>query len=155
MILTRLPPYGNVAKRFRRHASNDWHIGHYKLFGTDLHNDIASQIWDFSIEHYVFFLDNVGSLEDLLKGLDDLDPFVDDAIAVARNMSEAGFADFKLALAHEHRCSSGEEPESRMPVVFNDLVLPILFIPAMLLADKAAVSMGTALIRIMETELGL
>ena len=152
-MLAKLPYYGDVAVRFRRHAAIDWDISNHRAFGEDSEGSIASQVWDFQMEHYVYFLDNVSSSDALIRGLNDLDPFVDDALKVAQLMTEVGFASFKLALIHERKVARNEAAESIMPKEFSPVVLPLKFLWAMQLAHTAKVAMGTALIRTMEEEI--
>lgn len=102
---------------------------------------------EFESFNYTYFLDNAGSLQDLLKGLEELSPFADDALEVARSMTEQDFCDFKLALVHERK-----HGESRMPERFSCLLIPDRFIAGQLVAEKFDVPLGAALIRIMEME---
>lgn len=99
---------------------------------------------------YVFFLDNVGNKEDLVLGLTELRPFADDALEIARDMTDQDFADFKRKLALERR---GED--SAMSTAHRIIVLPSQIFRAMMMADKARAPVGTALVRMLEVELGV
>jgi hypothetical protein len=141
-----------LRKRLGRKAFDDWNVSRSDLFGRDPVEGSLNSMYCFTIVHYVHFLDNVSSLRDLIEGLFQLSPFVDDALAVAEYMSEADFAEFKLALISERKAAL-DEGESIMPERYNSLVLPSRFAMAIILADRGRVSLGPALIRIMETEL--
>lgn len=118
---------------------------------TNLFGDTGCDIYDFEIYNYTYFLDNVRSIEDLLEGLKQLSPFVDDALAVAERMSYQDFVDFKLALAYEHRLAK-ENGNSKMPKKYMPLVVPKWFIPALHIAEKFEAPLGIALIRLVECE---
>ncbi len=113
----------------------------------ELFGDVGADINDFQLFNYTYFLDNVRSLQDLLKGLEELSPFADDALDVARSMTERDFCDFKLALAHERW-----QGESRMPERFFHLLIPDKFIAGQPIAEKFEAPLGAVLIRIMEIE---
>lgn len=97
---------------------------------------------------YIYFLDNVSSLEELNQGLEELSPFADDALEVTKSMSERDFCDFKLALPAERDGKDGHMPEQ-----FVSLLLPTRLLKAMFLSQKAAAPLGTTLIRMLEVEL--
>ena len=97
---------------------------------------------------YVYFLNNVQNKEDLILGLTELRPFADDALEVARQMTDFDFVNFKLALVHERQ---GEN--SKMSAAHRIIVLPAKILQAMIIADKAVAPVGSALVRILETEL--
>lgn len=116
----------------------------WKLFGT-------SEIYGLDeMSQYVSFLDKVNPLEDLVRGLAELSPFADDALVVAKSMTEGDFCTFKLALPFERR---GDE--SKMPERFGSILLPDRFIPAIFLSEKAGAPLGATLVRILEVELGV
>ncbi len=112
---------------------------------------------DFELSDYVGFLDRVNSREDLLRGLRQLDPFVDDALASAESMTDEEFPIFKNALAIERQIKSQLETEesieqtpgkcvkSIMPDKFYSLLLPIRFIQGKLIADQFATSLEVAM----------
>jgi hypothetical protein len=139
-------------KKLGRESFDYWNISCPDLFGDDPVEGSADEMYCFTMGHYVHFLDNVGSLHDLIEGLFQLSPFVDDAFLVAQSMSESDFVEFKLSLISERKAAKGEG-ESKMPQKYFCLLLPGRFPSAILLAEKACVSMGPALIRIMETEM--
>lgn len=150
-----------LRKRLGKSAFRDWDIECRELFGqnpdaesgTDEHYT-PGDMYCFTLWHYTHFLDTVKSLDDLLRGLFQLSPFVDDAFKVAESMSDADFVEFKLALVQERKCARGEG-ESKMPQKYSSLLLPDRFLVAIFLSNQACVSLGPALIRHMETELGL
>ena len=113
----------------------------------ELFGDAGCDINDFQIDNYTYFLDNVKSCEDLIRGLRQLSPLADDALLVAEDMSEREFHKFKHVLAKERR---GEY--SNAPKKFRVIMMPSLFTPAILLADKFQVPLGTALIKLIERE---
>ena len=102
------------------------------------------------MSQYVHFIDNIRSRNELIRGFKALSPFADDALAVAKGMTEQDFWSFKLALPSERRGEGG-----KMPECFGTLLLPDRFLGAISLAEKAATPLGTALVRILETELGI
>jgi hypothetical protein len=127
---------------------------------------------DFELSDYVEFLDKVSSREDLLRGLRQLDPFVDDALASAEAMTDEEFPAFKAALAIERQINfprdnsdqlelklsidpwlEGQIPESIMPEKFHPLCLPARFLESKTIADRAAISLEVAMERIYEGEL--
>lgn len=112
-----------------------------KLFG-----DIGADIYDFEETNWKFFLDNVGSLEDLLKGLHQLTPWVDDALGIAEHMNVQDFRKFKKALAKERL------GEKRMPRKYHALIIPEKFILGSILAEKFEVSLGTAMVQLTEPQ---
>ena len=124
-----------------------------KLMGTprgvsrELFGDVGCDINDFELFNYVYFLDNVKSLRDLLKGLEELSPLADDALEVAKLMTEQDFWNFKRTLVYERK-----QKESRMLQKFFHLLIPDRFLAGQQIAKKARVPLGAVLIRIMEWE---
>jgi hypothetical protein len=115
----------------------------------ELFGDTGCDIHDFESYNYVYFLDNVNSLEDLVKGLTELSPLFDEALIVARKMTENDFFDFKLQLAHERKIVKSEiYEESKLQRKYFPIVLPSIFISAHLITEKYEVPLGVALIRI-------
>jgi len=115
-----------------------------ELFGGDTGVDMH----DFELYNYKFFLDDVKSVNQLLEGLQHLSPLADDTLAVAEKMKEQDFLRFKEALQYERKMK-----DSKLPNEYTPLVIPQRFIQAGLLSKKFEVSLGTALIRIMELEI--
>jgi hypothetical protein len=149
------------------------------ILSRDLFGDVPD--CDFELVHYVGFLDRVASRDDLIRGLKELDPFVDDALAVAEGMNEKDFQDFKKALIHERSLKSNADGRSIMPSLcgqpalpeqfvpehalvdedctimppgYDVLLMPERFIPAHALAAKAYTTLEVVLIRIMQHENG-
>lgn len=122
-----------------------------QLFGNTRYCDIH----DFEEEDYIYFLDHVRSRDDLLTGLCELSPFADDALDIAERMNDQDFYRFKLALACERGRARREEGagESVLPKKYGKVVLPTSFLKAHFLAEKFAVSLGVALIRMFELEI--
>lgn len=150
-----------LRKRLRRPAFRDWDVRRRELFGQNSVADLSSDesctpgdMYCFTLWHYTHFLDEVKSIADLIEGLFQLSPFADDALEVALGMSESDFIEFKLELV-QGRKAAREGGESVMLERYYALLLPNRFPMAIVLADKARVSLGVALIRLMETELGL
>jgi hypothetical protein len=150
-----------LRKKLGKPVFRDWDIQCRELFGQNPEAEPSSDelctpadMYCFTIWHYTHLLDNVKSLSDLIEGLFQLSPFADDALEVALAMSEADFIEFKLVLVQERKSARGEG-ESKMLEKYFSLVLPERFSMAIMLSGQAAVSLGPALIRIMETELGL
>ena len=114
---------------------------------SDLFGDVGCDIHDFEPYNYTYFLDNVKSIEDLLKGLCQLSPLADDALKVAERMNQQDFYEFKSALAYERR-----QEDSRLPNKYDALVIPKWFIPAISIADKCKMPLGAALIRVIKYE---
>ena len=111
---------------------------------------------DFELSDYVDFLDGVGSREDLLRGLRQLDPFVDDALASAEAMTDEEFPVFKAALAVERQIKPMPEQrmqESIMPSKFYPILLPTMFMSAKMIADDFETSLEIALRRMYELQL--
>lgn len=124
----------------------EWELS-YRLFGN-----IGYNIYDFEMGNYVYFLDNIKSLADLIEGLFVLSPLADDALEVAEQMNENDFYDFKIALARERGiCQRGGEIDSIFPTRYMPLLIPEQFVLGNSLADKFEVSLGTALIRVIES----
>lgn len=117
-----------------------------RLFG-----DPGCDIHDFEMGNYLYFLDNVKSLADLIEGLFVLSPLADDALEVAEQMNESDFYDFKIALAHERGICQRGEMDSIFPARYMPLLIPKQFVWGNFLADKFEVPLGTALIRIIES----
>jgi len=112
----------------------------------DLFGDVGADINDFEAYNYIYFLDNVKSIEDLLEGLCQLSPLADDALEVAEHMDQQDFYEFKLALAYERR------QDSKLPNKYSALVIPNWFIYAIPVTDKCKIPLGAALIRVIESE---
>ena len=115
-----------------------------ELFGGDAGVDMH----DFELYNYRFFLDDVKSVNQLLEGLQHLSPLADDALVVVEKMKEQDFLIFREALQYERKMK-----DSKLPNEYTPLVIPQRFIQAGLLSEKFGVSLGTALIRIMESEI--
>ena len=113
----------------------------------DLFGDVGVIINDFEKDNYIYFLDNVKSLEDLLEGLRQLSPLADDALEVAENMNHQNFYKFKIALIYERR-----QEDSKMPDRYLALVIPRWFMYALPWAEKYGVPLGNVTIRLMELE---
>lgn len=96
----------------------------------------------------MYFLNNVASLESLEEGLRQLSPLADDALAVAEQMDEEDFSEFKRALSHERHIAQ-EGGESRMPIKYGPLLIPERFLVATPVAEKFAVGLGATCMRIM------
>ncbi len=114
----------------------------------ELFGDIGADFHDFEIENYIYFLDNVSSLEDLGRGLKELSPFADDALSVAEKMTEKDFKLFKLKLKSERT----QQYESSVPNKFINLLIPSRFLQASFIAKSFNVCLGVMLIRIAQTE---
>jgi hypothetical protein len=112
---------------------------------SNLFGDTGSDIRDFEIYNWLYFLDNVNSLEDLLEGLYQLSPLADDALEVAEQMSKQDFRKFKKALAKEREGENRTEPRKYQP-----LLIPKRFTLGALVAEKFEVSLGMAVIQLME-----
>lgn len=123
----------------------EWELS-YRLFGN-----IGYNIYDFEMGNYVYFLDNVKSLADLIEGFIQLSPLANDALEVAEQMNENDFYDFKIDLAHERSICQRYEMDSIFPARYIPLLIPEQFVLGSLLADKFIVPLGTALIRIIES----
>ncbi|MEK7116852.1 MAG: hypothetical protein AAB837_01665 [Patescibacteria group bacterium] len=149
--------------------------------GLELSRDLFGPVpdHDFELSHYVGFLDKVCSKEDLLRGLQELDPFVDNAHAAAKSMSDEDFLAFKIALKHVRQQSAVQlwnpdqyelelhinpvmqekTPNERDPEYiaerFGSIIIPERFIKAGIIAKEAATSLEVALGRIYEFEMGL
>ena len=114
----------------------------------ELFGDMGADIYNFEVDNYTFFLDNVKSLNQLLEGLQDLSPLADDALNIVEKMKEQDFLIFKEALQYERKME-----DSRLPNKYHPLVIPQKFILATLLAKEYEVPLGAALIRMMEVEI--
>lgn len=125
-------------------------------FGLELSKDLFGYVpdCDFELTHYVGFLDRVGSCNDLVRGLKELDPFVDDALAVAEAMTEEDFREFKTALIKERSLNQNQDNQSTMPTRYGVLLIPERFISAKMIADEFATTLEVALTRIMQNENG-
>ncbi len=128
----------------RFNQEKDWKISP-RLFG-----DCGADINDFELHNYNYLLDHARSVQDIVNGLRELSPLVDDALEVAEKMREADFYEFKLALAYERGHIDYEV--SKIPDRYFPLVIPKRFFNAVHLADKYLAPLGAMLIRIMETE---
>lgn len=118
------------------------------LFGRDSFGDGNCEINDFGTEDYVYFLNNVKTLEEMIEGFRHLSPLADDALSAAKSMNGADFQRFKKALAYERR----QDEKRRMPKKYLSLVLPERFLDGYVLAEEFRVTLGTALIRLVELE---
>ena len=123
-------------------------------FGLVLSKDLFGNVpdCDFEPSHYVGFLDRVVSLSDLIRGLKELDPFVDDALVVAESMTEDDFRVFKTTLTHERNLKHNPDGRSIMPARYYALLMPERFIPAKMIAIWADTTLEVALMRIMQDE---
>jgi len=123
-------------------------------FGLVLSKDLFGYVPDCDFEsfHYVGFLDRVDSLSDLLRGLNELDPFVDDALVVAESMTEEDFREFKTTLTHERNLKHNPGSRSIIPARYYALLIPERFIPAKMIAIRANTTLEVALLRIMQSE---
>jgi len=118
----------------------------------DLFGDFGIDIYDFNMNDYNFFLDNVSSLEDLLKGLEQLSPLADDALEIAKQMANPDFYKFKKALQYERQHYKRQEKVSKMPSRYYALLIPNWFVYALPIADKCKIPLGGALIRCIESD---
>jgi hypothetical protein len=119
-------------------------------------------IFDFEIESYVHFIDNVTSLGELRRGLQELSPLADDALAVALLMDNVRFATFKISLIAERIKAQIPSPlmvldtekmdTEKMPEQFYPILIPQSFIKGVMIADNFGVPLGAALVRIEEVE---
>lgn len=140
-----MKPYEKVVAKLEDVENNGWHISG-ELFG----DTGAAHMFDFLNENYCYFLDNVDSNENLIRGLEEISPFADDALAVAQEFTLSDFKRFKDALATERRLEATDV--SNFPDDWLAILLPARFILATMLAENENVPLGTALIRIAEVE---
>ena len=126
----------------------DWELSP-GLFGAD----VGGNIYDFEAENYVYFLDHIRSLGDLLRGLSELSPLADDALDVAERMDEQGFLEFKIALAHERGLKARVECGSKISPRYDHLLIPELFLAAIPVAEQCEAPLGAALVRMMTLRL--
>ena len=124
------------------------------LFGDnyDLH--------DFDGEAYIFFIDNVESHGGLIEGLDSLSPFADDALAVAKRMTQGDFDEFKKYLRLKPRWKGSlvlkRTEIGEMPGKYIPLILPQLFLEAdCSLIKDYGISLGTYLIKTIRAQEGV
>ena len=122
------------------------------VFSKELFGNVPD--CDFELSHYARFINRVGSRDNLICGLKELDPFVDDAFAVAEMMSEEDFREFKAALVHERNLKQDPDGQSIMPPRYYPIVIPERFITAQIIAEKFDTTLEVALLRIMQTENG-
>ncbi len=115
---------------------------------TELFGDMGVDIYNFEVDNYTFFLDNVKSLNQLVEGLQNLSPLADDALSIAKKMKEQDFLIFKKVLQYERKME-----DSRLPNKYLSLVIPQKFILANPLAEEYKVPLGAALIRMIELEI--
>ena len=113
-----------------------------RLFGPPAMCDIN----DFEEAHYVYFLDNVSSWEDLIAGLEILSPLADDALSVAEEMGYPGFEEFKMIVRDRSKMESNPEIAEK----FRKILIPSKFLAATIMAEKYEVCLGVALVRLME-----
>jgi hypothetical protein len=107
----------------------------------------AGDIWDFMLENYFFFLENMKSWRDLIDGLEQLSPLADDALEVAETMSNQDFYVFKITLAR------ASQEFVQIPLEYVAILTPNIFSLACPVTEKMAVTLGCAAIRIMELNL--
>lgn len=98
---------------------------------------------------YVADLNRVTNLQELRKLLRDWKPFVgDDAIAVAKEMDEADFTDFRDGLDLERKKKyAGDEWATK----FGGIIIPTPMLKAAIVAENFKVPWGTAFIRLRDT----
>lgn len=109
----------------------------------DLFGDTGAEIHDFEMHNYVYFLDHVQSLKDLIEGLCQLSPLADDALHIAKRMNNS---DFKTILAHER------VGKYRIPRIYLPLILPKWFMRALPIAEELKVPLGAVMIRMIGFE---
>jgi len=97
---------------------------------------------------YACFLNNVRNKEDLVMGLTELRPFADDALEVARRMTDSDFVSFKLALICERQGKGGKISDTERIIVLPDQILR-----AMVIAQKVAAPVGAVLVQMLKIEL--
>ena len=141
MSQTNSPIAAEVMTTLREKLDNWWKLSP-ELFG-----DIGGDIHGFEIYNYLYFLDNVKSLNDLIEGLRQLSPLANDALKVAESMDDKDFHKFKKSLS-EKRCGK----KSVMPKKYGALLVPKRFIATLPITEKCLISLGTALIRMVEFE---
>ena len=124
-----------------------------RLFGPHTEGLSSLPLIDFQWDNYLYFLEHVGSLDDLVDGLAQLSPFADDALDAAEGMSHMDFADFKIALPQERRAAHGDGV-SRMPKKFHAILLPKHFIIPIKLSKQAAASLMVTTMRYLEVSTG-
>ena len=134
-----------LKERFNNGQSS-WFISK-KFFGSDV-----TDIFDFEPHNYTYFLDNVSSVGDLIRGLRELSPLVDDALSVAEGMNKIDFASFKLALIRERKIALDGEVGSIMPSKYNSVLMPSRFPFAYVVASGFRTPLGSALVRIKQYE---
>jgi hypothetical protein len=105
---------------------------------------------EYEEEDYAVFLEKVRTLEDLRQGLQELSPFANDALAIAETMDEEEFIEFKIALAYERGIMMAGVGESKLTNRYLSLVLPTCLLKAAPLAREANVSIGVAMLRLVE-----
>ena len=115
---------------------------------SQLFGDTGWNMNDFDASNYVYFLDTVGSLEDLVEGLRELSPLADDALDIAEAMTPQDFFDFKLCLAHER--GRGKIDGSKMTKRYRQLCIPKRFVKGCIMAQQFEVPLGAALQRMAE-----
>jgi hypothetical protein len=132
------------------HRAGDWPLS--SLFGKFISEYCLYSVLmtDFEMDHYVYFLDHVTTREELVKGLEELSPFADDALLIADWMNDQEFLEFSEILPlYRESVRSGREDVS-MPEKYDALLLPELLLHALRVAPEASVSLGVALIRLWE-----
>lgn len=122
--------------------------GHGWKVSKELFGNVGIDIYDFEMSNYIFFLDNVATLEDLIRGLQELSPLVDDALAIAKKMNEKDFYRFRKALPRE-RASALIDGQSHMSNKFQGLLLPQLILSSMFLVEEFQVALGVMMITIL------
>ena len=118
------------------------------LFGKTTFGNGGCEIIDFEPEDYVYFLDNVKNLENMIEGFRCLSPLADDALKVAESMGKSEFNKFKKLLSYERH----KEETRTLSKKYLPLVIPKRFFDAYVLSEEYQVSLGIALIRLAELE---
>jgi hypothetical protein len=109
-------------------------------------------LYDFDEESYKFFIDNVESIGELIRGLDSISPFADDALAIAKKMTREDFDKFKRHLNLRPRWEGSvvlkRTEIDKMPEKYLPIILPKLFCDVdYSLKEKYGISLGTYLIQ--------
>lgn len=132
-----------------RESAGVWPLS--SLFGPMVLDEYYNDILGFEMQQYIYFLDHVETVSDLVRGLEELSPFADDALEIAEWMSREEFEEFqKVVPAHHQAVREGNEPTEELSDRFTLILLPEQFFSALSIAESAAVSLGVALIRFWE-----
>ena len=126
-------------ERLEEKLSEGW------LLSPELFGDVGADIHDFFIGNYVYFLNNVNSLDKLLEGLRQLSPLADDALKVASRINREEFDYFKINIPNYRKGLRGNHKYRRLLIPERFLEVSLSEIP-----EKCQVPDGTALIRMME-----